>query len=255
MLNLLTTLNHEERFDRVKQGIKEASELIRAERAFVINIADITKAGGLHNIRLLAKPMKREVCVEIPEEPIMTEGIKGGRTPTILHAIELIVLSYKLAQKKFPTLSFKLYKTDPYDEKDTLIPRIFIPLTIDPPKTNIIIFHTQVPHINPELLAQSWFEIMKQDESLENDFIRHTILVMPVSSTDQHQNNYFQIDQPKLKTQAHIIVLPKEIAQDRSRFRVMHLNRISRWTKIHELNLQDTPVIEKITNGYLMNLL
>jgi hypothetical protein len=254
IFNSLELLSPEEKLIQVHAGITKAITLISQKKPFIFEIIDKTNAGGLHKVSILISPQKNTIFLEIPDEANTTpgtifSGIKGGRIPTIYHGIEIVTLCYKAAKKEFPKLEFGIISFNYlYSLRDVFDKAkgnsIIIPLTIDPPLTNVIIVHTQVRQINPEILARGWYEVMKLDKTLIKDVIRHTILVMPMSPNPSNPNVYFSIDQPKAKNQVYTEILPNNIVGDRSRFRPLYLSRISRWSNIINLNQHIKPRVD-----------
>lgn len=241
----------------IKRSLTKISKLILKRELFLIEVMDNTYAGGTHVVKILINPQRQKVFIEVPDEPAI--GLKGGRNPTIYHGIEIITAGYQIARKPFPHLEFGLAANN---YLETLLnsnyqidlEQILMSLTIDPPKTNVIIFHTQVTHINPEMLARLWYEVMKLDKNLIDDIIRHTSLVMPISSTGKYFNTNFEYDQPETKTQAYSEVMQNLFARDRKRFRLMHPSRISRWSTIPILNQNRNLQIQKSDLRSIINL-
>lgn len=242
----------------VQQSLSKISKLILNREPFLIKVTDKTYAGGAHAVNILINPQKQKVFIEVPDEPVI--GLKGGRNPTIYHGIEIITASYQIAKQSFPHIEFGLASNN---YLETLLKNnyqvnlepILISLEIDPPKTNVIIFHTQVTHINPEILARLWYEVMKLDQDLVNDIIRHTSLVMPISSSNKYFNANFEHDQPEAKAQAYSEVMQNLFARDRNRFRLMHPSRISRWGTIPILNQYQNLKIQKSGLRSIINLI
>lgn len=236
----LKTINPGIQYLMAKQGITEATEKIIQGKPFIFNVVDETKAGGQHMVKILVTPKKSIAHIEVPTEPDGITGIKGGRNPTICHGLEIVVSAFKAANKPFPALIFGLHSDSfltlngDFYSGDKL--NILIPLMFDPPNTNLLVFHTQVPHLNPEKLMRSWYKAYQTDENILNDPIRHTILLMPKSSSAAVSNPHFSSDQPKSKNFVHVQVLPTEYMQNRNRFKSLHLSRIKKWEHVLPLN-------------------
>lgn len=235
----LSNLDHQQRFHLALSNIEAIKDNILNSQNCVVSIMDNTTAGGTHQVKLFFDIKNNLVYLEVPDikTPLNKNAVKSGEYPTILHAIEIVTVAYKKANKQYPKLKFGLSSEDFLQSTiptEDLKP-ILIPLTIDPEYTNAIIFHTQIRKINPEHFAISWYEFYKNDPNLLITPIRHTILLMPLSNTDESKNINFEFDQPKSKNTVNVAYLQKEIAEDKKRFRTLYLGRISRWENF-ELN-------------------
>ncbi|HSX43283.1 MAG TPA: hypothetical protein VLF59_04305 [Candidatus Saccharimonadales bacterium] len=252
----LETRTEADRFSQVLEGVTKAAHTLIARKPCLLLVADDTNAGGKHIVYALIDTLRDEVRVLIPPEPDVTNGeagVKGGRFPTVCHAVELVAACCKTAGIDFPKLRFsKDDDTAVVADWQKLVEgsTIIMPLTINPPNTNVFICHTQVPRIDPQRLLLGWYEVIKHDKNLVSDPIRHTILVMPKSQSDEHKNDYFTQDQPPVKTIVMTETLPKDTIDDRSRFRPLHMNRVSRWGKLSNLNGCPIPAIELIGKRY-----
>lgn len=257
----IDSLKESDRFSLVLEGVARAGSILAAKEPCLLLVVDDTNAGGKHIVYAFIDPIRNEAHIFIPPEPDIANGdagVKGGRFPTVCHAVELVAACCKTADIKFPELVFSEEGDDTSIVSDwresTEDSTIIMPLTIDPPNTNVFICHTQVPRIDPQRLLLGWYEVIKQDGNLVNDPIRHTILVMPKSLSDEHKNDYFTLDQPPVKTMVMTETLPKDIVDDRSRFRPMHMNRVSRWGKSSILNECTVPIITLHDNRYGIDL-
>jgi hypothetical protein len=255
------------RYEMAIHSLRVAAQHIRAKKNVCLKVIDHTSAGGLHMVRLCLNPIANTAFINLPEEPETVEsnviatnqGVKGGRNPTILHSIELLVAIYRFAEiEPLPSLHFGLPSEGCPDHSSVVHTCSdvvqSIPLMFDPPNTNAIIFHTQASKINPRLLSLIWYEIMKQDHTITVDPIRHTILVMPLSPSEQQENAFYVDDQPEHKRQLYVEVLPENVVKNKSRFRVLHLSKIRRW---ETQNLTDTvhlPQINKKGTKIVVNL-
>lgn len=255
----LDLLDESQRYESILNGISTAAGALASSETCILIVVDDTNAGGKHKVTTLIDPLNDTAYLEIPPEPNPEDvGIKGGRFPTICHAVELIAACYAKAGVKFPALHFTsevnpLSEIADFNEPDDST-TLLMPLTINPPNTNVLICHTQVPHIDPQQLLLGWYEVIKQDDNLVADPIRHTILVMPRSQTDEHTNEHFTHDQPASKTLVLAETLPRDVVDDRARFRPLHLNRVSRWGKASELNDCPIPLVEQLGDRYGINL-
>ncbi len=255
-LNYLLALSQEEQTIILHDSLAQAADKLRLGENFALYLVDKTQAGGAHEVKVFFRVSENRAIIQIPAEPDSengkhSRGTKGGRFPTVCHGVEMVAAVSKIAGYDFPDIHFS--SPDELNSNEFGSP-LLIPLTVDPANTNLIIFHTQSRSVDPYLLAQGWYELMKSDEQLAEDPLRHTILVMPKSSSEDSHNPHFESDQPQSKKTMHIEVLPKELAEDRARFRPMHLNRISRWNDNNQTNGSAKPTIARDGTRYIMTL-
>ncbi len=252
-LNYLLAVSQQEQVAILQDSLALAAEKIQKGENFSFYLIDKTQAGGAHEVKVFYNVLENRVVIQIPPEPDSnnSRGIKGGRFPTVCHGIEMVVAVSKIARIDSPAIEFASSAQINLGEFSK---PLLVPLTIDPPNTNLIIFHTQSRSVDPHKLAQGWYEIMKTDEQLAEDPLRHTILVMPKSSSNDIQNPHFELDQPQSKKSVHVEVLPKEVAEDRSRFRPMHLNRIGRWSDNNGNSDNSKPTIVRQGARYIMTI-
>ncbi|MDO8610464.1 MAG: hypothetical protein Q7R95_07995 [bacterium] len=194
--------------------VEKAEFGIRNGSAVLFNCFDDTKAGGTHSVGAIYDPQIDRLIIEIPNEPVQ----KGGRFPSVLHAIEIAVATIRLAYKDnayLPEIEFisnDLFNTP----RNHMV--VLIPLTVDPNLTNAVIFHPQARHISPEALAKVYyFNFVKRDLNLTRDLLRHTMLVQ----------SRFNEDRPQEKYQINVMTLSKKEAQ--SRFNLLNPSRIAFW--------------------------
>ena len=229
VVDFLHKLPEEDAWIMVRDGLDRAAMALHRRTPVVYLLVDDTAAGGAHAVRAIHDPETRQVVVEIPQE----SGQKGGRFPTVLHTLETIVNATRLAhgkkhgvtqdhgmvypdgEVKYPAVTFmagssfgeKLRNSDRHE-------RVFIPLTVNPPRTNALIFHPQARHIRPQEFAYAYYEMIQTDPDLDRDKLRHTMLYQAVDIADRRDKHEVALE-VLLTSQAH------------GRFRVMNSGRIS----------------------------
>lgn len=229
------------RYKIALDALRKLSKSITKNEICIVSAVDNTKAGGLHSVDVLVMPDREMVFVRVPSEPhadLDNSGhatvVKGGRNPTILHALEIVIAAYRESTNtRYPELKFCLSEHDIFAiagiEESKAADLLLVPLTFEPANTSALIFHTQATKINPVELSVAWYRVMQTDATLVSDPFRHTIMVMPVSPSNGKENPHYEKDQPANRRDLFVEVLPAGIVQDRGRFRAMHLSKISRW--------------------------
>ncbi|MGI8420302.1 MAG: hypothetical protein ACR2LN_06725 [Candidatus Levyibacteriota bacterium] len=212
----LRHLTQKEQWSLIRQELEKAVDIISLGKAVMFFLVDETAAGGSHTVKAFYNPRAKKVLLEIPKEPLQ----KGGRFPTVLHALEIIVGAIDLANKRrkrdqkipYPEISFVKVLKKSMKKSDVSV----IPLTVaETKKANIIAFHPQARHIDPETLARAYYHIIQTDNTLPRDLIRHTMLVQTLSG-----------NRPRDKHSITVTVLPKDATQV---YKLIHPGRITRW--------------------------
>jgi hypothetical protein len=113
-----------------------------------------------------------------------------------------------------------------------------VPLIVDPPYSNAVFIHTQTRKIDPETFARAYYEVVKQDERLTNDLMRHTMLLKPMDTA---------VEQPPSKRLALVQVSPH---QDLKEYKLVDLSRVKQWDQLRiPEHAQITPVVTKDDKG------
>jgi hypothetical protein len=212
MLTVLRGMSQTDQWLGLKREMHRAVAALLHGRAVVYWLVDHTPAGGRHSILAFHEPRQNEAVIEIPEEPVIEpcapRVVRGGRFPTVLHAIEAIVLGVKIAQGcglrlckdsvpktvlKYPSLGFLhrdafAIRLGVYVSEATIVQ---IPLTIDPPHTNAIIFRKQArgSYLDARTIALAHYIIMQHDAWLTEHLLRHTMLIYPKDASIGSANN------------------------------------------------------------------
>lgn len=225
ILRILHGLSQEEKWAMIRQGIGRAADMVSQEKPVLFFLVDETSAGGYHFVRALYDPQERSALIEIPEESHQ----QGGRFPTVLHALEVIVGTVALANQieksftpngaiiyphkgsVFPDVNF----IPDLNEQANKTEVVLVPLTVDTSRTNVVAFHPQARHINPEALARAYYQVIQNDTDLPKDLIRHTMLVQAENTLDG-------------KNEVTVSILTKEAARQYS---LMRTERISSFGK------------------------
>lgn len=192
-----------QQFNLIKRAVHSAARAIALHQPVLFLSYDDTPAGDVHCIKGVYEPRSNSFIIEIPEEPSDTRAAngqvysrKGGRFPTVLHTIEMLVVAQQMAREipfysydnplkdtPFPTLKFinediQLAKLAGYGPPGILtISRI--PLTYQPPTSNALFFNktAEKKHINPIALANAHYDAMQKDQALVKEILRHTMLL------------------------------------------------------------------------------
>lgn len=192
-----------QQFNLIKRAVNSAARAIALHHPVLFLSYDDTPAGDAHCIKGLYEPHNNSFVIEIPEEPSDTLAVngqvysrKGGRFPTVLHTIEMLVVAQRMAREipfyssdnqlrdtPFPTLKFinediQLAKLANYGPPGILsISRI--PLTYHPPTSNAVFLNKNAEkrHINPIALANAHYDAMQKDQTLVKEILRHTMLL------------------------------------------------------------------------------
>lgn len=212
VLKFLHGINEEDRWAIVKKGMDRSVNILGRGRPVLFFLVEETKAGGPHAVQALYDPKERAAILEIPEEPEQ----QGGRFPTVLHAVEMIASVTKLANQRMELPHPQVRFVDRLRGRIQELGVVLIPLTLDTDRSNIIAFHPQARHIDPETLAYAYYEGIKADTELPEDLIRHTMLVQALNG-----------DKPLTKNEVTLRVLPHE---ETGNYRLMYPGRIARWS-------------------------
>jgi len=145
------TLNEESSWLKIRKSIETLAEKVDYNDVAFFNLHDETAAGGRHSV-LVAYDGKQNIAnIELPDESIVVfpeqEVSVGGKFPTVLHAIEIITLIAKIANKSdlYPRLQFKKRRDIiGITNEDTESSASILPLTVHTELANVIILHQQV---------------------------------------------------------------------------------------------------------------
>lgn len=99
-----------------------------------------------------------------------------------------------------------------------------VPLMIDPPYTNALVFHTQSPGFAPARFVEDWYATLRRS-GVDTTEIRHTMFLRPVRGSDVATDR-----QPPNKRTVDFHLLPTQTAQRPDEFRLLHLGRVSDWS-------------------------
>ncbi len=214
-LKFLRRINDNDRWVIVKQGINRSVDLLSCGRSVLFFLAEETTVGGPHAVQAIYDPQEGVAFLETPEES--TE--QKGRFPTVLHAIEMIANVTKLVNQRtelpYPQVRFVDRLRGRVEELELAL----IPLNLITNRSNVLVFHPQARHVDPETLALAYYEATKADVQLPEDLIRHTMLVQALNG-----------DRPSSKTEVTLRVL---LTKETGKYRLMHPERIARWFTPH----------------------
>lgn len=191
----LKTLSQKEQFNMMQREVGSAAKAIGQGRPVLFISCDDTPAGDAHWVTGLYDPYAKSFAIGIPPEPSdaigrdgKTYSRKGGRFPTVLHAVEMFVVAHKIAEQAFdrqdttyPDLEFvskDIFRSRLYGKEDLLV-RSRVPLTYQPENSNVLFFNKTAKgrDINPIAIAQSHYDAIQSDETIAEELLRHTMLL------------------------------------------------------------------------------
>lgn len=200
----------DQRWEIMRREYHRAAEMASWGIPSLFLLVDQTKAGGAHLVRALLHPVFEMVMVEIPEEN------QSGKFPTVLHALEV---ADTVARPSHPRAKF-LHHSELFDQVVGQIRGFnvaFIPLIVDPARTNCVIFNKQARPLDPETVAQKYHQLLAHMD-LTTDLMRHTMLVIPQSD---FQHAYVDKNELAVEIWPH-----REIGRY---FNLIHPGRIGSW--------------------------
>lgn len=223
-LDHLNELTDDARWLLVQKQVNLAAYKIRLHQPFTLLVADHTPVGGKHIIEA-AYDGSTNVTIGIPENP--------GQFPTLFHTLEIIGLA---VAKAHPELSNNYWPAISYIEPENISQHgdsIVVPLTVDPERTNAVLFHPKArknnapfllgPHEDPGIAEQYW-EVVKdriasqQAEHIKGlegqgrrGILRHTIFLQGIDLT-----------QPK----SEIMVIPNLVNREAREYSLFQLQRL-----------------------------
>jgi D-amino-acid oxidase len=247
-LQILSRLSQERQWAILRQELQTAAAaLLQGESLFYWSI-DKTPRGENHYVGAFFDPQVKRLTVEIPQEPEDPKK-KGGRFPTVLHTVEMVVATIQLANDlnsltrsgqsiPYPVIEFVGNDgNSPLTEKAAQVAPpvvIFIPLTIDSGYSNVLILQPNArgSYLSPAAITQGYYQILQQDKELLTHLLRHTILLRPKSPEKGLTDRDIQVS-----------VLPKEVAEQD--YDLSDLGRLREW----EEPSQGEMAIWKVTNA------
>ena len=234
-LGILSVLSAEEKARIVRYELQRAADALLEEKPVLFYTVDQTQAGGAHAVQAFFDPKQNRAVIEVSYSQT---DVQSSFFPTVLHALEIITATTQLANgcgnvsQQAPNDAEKIpYPTVDFANRDSFRKKseqavqpepIFVPLTIDTRYTNAIIFHPQARHLKPEAIARAYYTLLKDDRSLAEDPIRHTMLVWP----------RYPEDRPTDKNSMTVIVLPSEFS--RRRFKLADVRRVTDWAPTNQ---------------------
>lgn len=198
VIQRLRILTQRQQFTLMQQEVLRAAKAIAHRKPVLFLSYDDTPAGDVHCVSGIYEPETNSFGIEIPNEPSdiddgsgKTYTKRGGRFPTVLHTIEMLVASCKLVEKigeplenekpVFPELEF--LNTEIFDDRlnarghlpvTSRIPLIYQPLT-----SNVLFFNKNARgrDMSAGAIAQAHYDAMRADANIPEVLLRHTMLL------------------------------------------------------------------------------
>lgn len=212
-------------------AIVRAVERLAAGRPVLLRAFDRTEAGGVHYVAGLLDRLKGEFSLVTPavageRQPPAGRIAAGALLPTACHLAEIVLAIYVRCGVEPPSLTVRSRQEVQVIASNVgpTLSLVDVPLMIDPPYTNALVFHTQSPSFSPARFVTDWYRALAQSRA-DKLSLRHTMLLRPVGGANCSRDY-----QPPDKSTVNFHVLSTEAARQPSDFRLLHLGRVSDWS-------------------------